>query len=1011
MLLMLPLLMLLLLGGNLLLLALASPGGPALAFVDVAARSDSLVIPSIRSQPKGPISFEPEDIFIVTTLDGSMHGIHKSSGRTLWTTQDSWGPLVHVSKNPSAMFPGPKDLVEPASSIPIEDDDATGKASTKDIDEEGLFIPEPIGDGDLYHYVPGMPVKRLPFSIRKMVDNRPFTHKGVVYTSKKVSRLLAIDPLTGSIVRSFGDGEPIVDDFNTEGIPPIMLSRTEYILLIYDFETRKVKWNITYGEFSTASMPKHLLSSVQPGAGGVLHEARTSPLLVSSSVDGLMVVGDYFDDKPYPLKFMSPALGAFDVSRPDQDGNHHLEKVFPLLDDDKRKQRRRKKVEEESNVFIGSLNDTFYVLSAKNSKLEGIAPVPFDPAHKPPSTSDIATVDSACYIGHPDFPNCLLGSHQVDNSMIFDPVLGSFPPLIGAPPHDDMNSHNLEGRLRKVLEATFGKERIADFEDIIDLMEEGWARMASLAVFSILAVFITGTWMNWRSTLEPLLYPARSKYSRVSAINEDAGDVLPQHSKSGIMDSVPMSSVKTDAIKSDVVGNDAAKDESTVTIQEAAVDSVPPSPAKSQKKKKKVKLQKLEDSEDPSTNESPSEAAEPDSKKSFSDNLIVEGSLKTMTVSDEVLGYGSHGTVVFKGTFEARPVAIKRLLVDFYDLAHHEVKSLRDSDYHPNVIRYFYQEATERFMYIALELCPASLYDVIESATSEQHVNLRTSLRAKNTLSQIMAGLEHLHAMKIVHRDIKPQNILVAESKSKSDPHPRIMISDFGLCKRLADDQSSFHNTLNTAGGTVGWRAPECLLNKNAADLANADSTDHEGSSWVLLSPSVSLRITRAIDIFSAGCVFFYVLTRGIHPFGDRFSREINVLKGNHRLDKLDGQTDAAEAKDLIRRMISKDPRKRPDAKQILAHPFFWSSSQKLAFLQDVSDRLEIEEKDPPSGLIKQVERGSNKAIGPDWYRKVDRSVLYNLGKYRKYDGASVQDLLRALRNKVCIMFSKELAF
>ncbi|KAI8853185.1 kinase-like domain-containing protein [Chytridium lagenaria] len=355
-----------------------------------------------------------------------------------------------------------------------------------------------------------------------------------------------------------------------------------------------------------------------------------------------------------------------------------------------------------------------------------------------------------------------------------------------------------------------------------------------------------------------------------------------------------------------------------------------------------------------------------------------------MALSHSIIGYGSHGTVVFKGTFESHPVAIKRLLVDFYDMAHHEVKSLRDSDHHPN-------ESTERFMYIALELCPASLYD---------HVTLRTSLKAKNTLSQIMSGLSHLHSLKIVHRDIKPQNILIAESRSRSDPHPRLLISDFGLCKRLSDDQSSFHNTLNTAGGTIGWRAPECLLSKSAAEIANSDATDQEGSTWVLLSPTASLRITRAIDIFSAGCVFFFVLTKGAHPFGDRFAREMNVLKGNHRLDKLDGLPDTAEAKDLIRRMISKDHRKRPEASQCLSHPLFWTSSQKLAFLQDVSDRLEIEEKEPPSGLLKQVERGASKAIGPDWYRKVDRMVLDNLGKYRKYDGTSVQDLLRALRNK-----------
>lgn len=54
-----------------------------------------------------------------------------------------------------------------------------------------------------------------------------------------------------------------------------------------------------------------------------------------------------------------------------------------------------------------------------------------------------------------------------------------------------------------------------------------------------------------------------------------------------------------------------------------------------------------------------------------------------------LIGYGSHGTVVYKGTFDGRDVAVKRLLLDFYDVAYHEVTLLEESDDHPNVIRYY----------------------------------------------------------------------------------------------------------------------------------------------------------------------------------------------------------------------------------------------------------------------------------------------------------------------------------
>ncbi|KAJ3106402.1 bifunctional endoribonuclease/protein kinase ire1 [Phlyctochytrium planicorne] len=959
-----------------------SPGGPALAFVDVASRSNSLaVVPTKGAErPKGPVSFDASDLLLVTTLDGSIHGVHKTSGRTLWTTQDGWGPLVHVAKNPTTT-PGAGDLIENPGAL--NSDQAETPLPNPDEDDEGMIIPEPLGDGELYHYMAGMPIKRLPFSIKKLVENRPFTFKGVVYTSKKVSRLIAIDPLTGGIVRSFGDAEPFDEDFVIGGPPPIMLSRTEYMLMIYDYETKKVKYNITYGEFSTASLPGHMFNPLPKT------EPRMSPLLVSSSVDGLMVVGDYYDDNPYPLKFSVPALSAFDVSAADPDGNHQLEKVFPL-DDDKKK-RKKKKDEDNQNVFIGTLNDTFYVLSHKNSKLEGIqssVPAQALPAGTETGTStDIVTIETSCVAGSQDFPKCLLGSHHVDNSMIVGEQ--NHPALIGT--GGDSSNRKLEGRVRNFLEGFFGEDRVNDAEDIIDMIEGGWARITSLAIFSVLAVIVTGLWMNWRMSLEPLLKANKHSYTPVATSDLNAGEGLPRHVKETTttyvppVEAVPMSSVATD-----------------VALDETAHPIGAEVKLKASKKKKKVKTVKLDEALDSDDAESGNESQTIAQMEKKENVLGPDGVLKTIKVSSEVLGYGSHGTVVFKGTFENREVAIKRLLSDYHEVAHHEVKLLRDSDHHPNVIRYFYQETTERFMYIALELCPASLYDVFENSTSERHVELRARLKAKNTLSQIMSGIRHLHSLQIVHRDIKPQNILVAESKSKLDLHPRLLISDFGLCKRLADDQSSFHNTHNTAGGTVGWRAPECLLKKSASETTSGDSGDQEGSSWVLLSGAGgSTRITKSIDIFSAGCVYYYVLTNGSHPFGDRFSREINVLKGNHRLDKLDSLPDAVEAKDMVRRMIMKDPKKRLESKQVLSHPYFWSPSQKLAFLQDISDRLEVEEREPPSGLLKQIERGAHKAVGTDWFRKVDRVVLDNLGKFRKYDPTSVQDLLRALRNKV----------
>lgn len=91
----------------------------------------------------------------------------------------------------------------------------------------------------------------------------------------------------------------------------------------------------------------------------------------------------------------------------------------------------------------------------------------------------------------------------------------------------------------------------------------------------------------------------------------------------------------------------------------------------------------------------------------------------------------------------------------------------------------------------------------------------------------------------------------------------------------------------------------------------------------------------------------------------------------------------------------------RPTADAVLLHPFFWNAQKRLLFLCDASDRFEIMERDPPAPTLVTLEKQARSIVGDDWQKALDRTFLDNLGKYRKYDGASVRDLLRVLRNKV----------
>lgn len=373
-------------------------------------------------------------------------------------------------------------------------------------------------------------------------------------------------------------------------------------------------------------------------------------------------------------------------------------------------------------------------------------------------------------------------------------------------------------------------------------------------------------------------------------------------------------------------------------------------------------------------------------------------STSSLTISDEVLGYGSSGTVVFRGTFQGRAVAVKRLLRDFVHVASKEVSLLESADNHPNVIRYFYKELTPSFLFIALELCPASLAEVVERPADYR--DLSNLLEPKRALQQIASGLRHLHSLSIVHRDIKPQNILVATSTSGK--HLKMLLSDFGLSKRLDGmAQTSFSQTVNNPGGTVGWRAPEILRGDVNLDAGSESESSMGNNPRSTSSREEKQRLTRAVDIFALGCLAYYVLSNGDHPFGSRFEREMNIIRKRVDLSRLDGLGEEGhEAQDLVLRMVSHDPRHRPSAAEALTHPYFWDANKRLNFLQDASDRFEIMDKDPPTPALVLLESKARNVLGTDWHRRCDRMFLENLGKFRKYDPTSVQDLLRAMRNK-----------
>uniref|UniRef100_A0AC35U5D9 Endoribonuclease n=1 Tax=Rhabditophanes sp. KR3021 TaxID=114890 RepID=A0AC35U5D9_9BILA len=329
----------------------------------------------------------------------------------------------------------------------------------------------------------------------------------------------------------------------------------------------------------------------------------------------------------------------------------------------------------------------------------------------------------------------------------------------------------------------------------------------------------------------------------------------------------------------------------------------------------------------------------------------------------DVLGEGCHGTIVFQGEFDGRRVAIKKVFSRMVDIVDREINILRDSDSHANVIRYFCSESNADFTFIALELCDFSLGQFIRNRDRFPEVNIEDL----DILKQSALGVAHLHSLKIVHRDLKPENILIA--KNTATGITRVLISDFGLCKRLKQDSQSI-SRVSGAVGTEGWKAPEMEM-KNGS-------------------------VTVAVDIFALGCIYYFVLSKGRHPFGEGNVRQNNIMKkskGDLSLIK-----DNELSVHLIESMIQYTPSFRPSAKSCLAHPLFWSNDKQLQFFLIVSDRIEKEEED--SEIRKILEYGAQSVINKNWNKYICKDLEEDLRKYRAYRHDQVRDLLRAIRNK-----------
>lgn len=253
--------------------------------------------------------------------------------------------------------------------------------------------------------------------------------------------------------------------------------------------------------------------------------------------------------------------------------------------------------------------------------------------------------------------------------------------------------------------------------------------------------------------------------------------------------------------------------------------------------------------------------------------------------------------------------------------------------HHPCVIRIEDVYETADVLYIVLELVEGGeLFDRVVSVTRFEEPT------AKLLFYQMLVAVKYLHEQGITHRDLKPENVLLFSEKNETV----IKITDFGLSKVVGEQ-----SLMKTLCGTPSYLAPEVLLTAGTGGYS------------------------KAVDLWSLGVILFICLG-GYPPFSEEIKKHTlneQIIKGLYTFPKTYWKAISPKAIDLIKKLLTVDPKKRITVEEALQHPWISDDEEVIdkanKLMSSVSSDMP-----PPSGPVLRKRQPSDEDGSPGPRRK-----------------------------------------